>query len=38
MDPQTAKLMPIIVPLLLVAFILRRNLRPRPLQIDRLWL
>ncbi len=38
MDPQTAKLMPIIVPLLLVAFILRRNLQPRPLQIDRLWL
>jgi hypothetical protein len=38
MDPQMAKLLPIVIPLLLVAWVLRRNLRPRPLQIERMWL
>ena len=37
MDPQTAKLMPILIPVLILALVLRRNLRPRPLQIERMW-
>ena len=38
MDPQTAKLLPILLPVLILALVLRRNLQPRPLQIERMWL
>ncbi len=37
MDPQTAKLMPVLIPVLILVLVLRRNLRPRPLQIERMW-
>ena len=38
MDPQTAKLLPILLPVLILALVLRRNLKPRPLQIERMWI
>ena len=38
MDSQTAKLLPILIPLLMVAFVVRRNLRPQRLRVERLWL
>ena len=38
MDPQTAKLLPILLPVLILGLVLRRNLQPRPLQIERMWI
>ena len=38
MDPNTAKLLPILIPVLILVLVLRRNLQPRPLQIERMWL
>ncbi len=38
MDPQTAKLLPVLLPVLILALVLRRNLQPRPLQIERMWI
>jgi len=37
MDSQTAQILPYLVPLLVIAFIVRRNLRPRQLRVERLW-
>jgi len=38
MDSQTAQILPYLIPLLLIAFIVRRNLRPQRLRVERLWL
>jgi hypothetical protein len=37
MDPTSARALPYIVPLLILALILRRNLRARTLKMERLW-
>jgi hypothetical protein len=37
MDPTTAQALPYILPLLILALILRRNLRARTLKMERLW-
>jgi hypothetical protein len=37
MDPTTAQALPYILPLLVLALILRRNLRARTLKMERLW-
>ena len=37
MDPMTARALPYIVPLLILALVLRRNLRERNLRMERLW-
>jgi len=37
MDPTTASALPYIVPLLILALILRRNLQSRTLKMERLW-
>jgi hypothetical protein len=38
MDPQTAKLLPILLPVLILGLVLRRSLKPQPLRIERMWL
>jgi len=38
MDSQTARILPYLIPLLLIAFVVRRNLRPQRLRVERLWL
>ena len=38
MDSQTAKLLPALIPLVIIALVLRRNLGPRKLQVERMWL
>ena len=38
MDSQTAQILPYLIPLLLIAFVVRRNLRPQKLRVERLWL
>ena len=37
MDSNTAQILPVLIPVLLLAMILRRNLRARTLRMERLW-